>query len=439
MTEPALVGELDSGPESTPGRWSTLPLLWLLYAAQGAPFGFQATALVVLLREADASLTMIGFARLVALPWLFKPLWAPWVDATSAVRWFGRVVGRRTRWLLPSLLLLGLSFWGLSASLHSLALVVTATVMMNLIAAVMDVAVDGLAVDRIRERQLGVANIAQVVGYKVGMLLGGGLMLVASEELGWRTALRLVSLLPLAGLIGLWLYRERPEVTAIGSAARDSASRTFGSVVRHLRTALKGETARLIIVAVVTYKMGEAMADAMFKPFLLDHGLTKGDIGWLVGTWGMGFSIVGSFVGGLTASRFGYRRAVLWCAIARLVPLVGQLALSISVAGGTDLSEVSVGVVTCAEHFFGGALTTAMFALMMGQVDRKIGATHFTVLAALEVAGKAPSAWLSGVLADFSGYSVVFGMSVVASMLFVPVASLLVQAEPKSHEPQRLD
>src|SRR5688572_32653217 len=43
-----------------------------------------------------------------------------------------------------------------------------------------------------------------------------------------------------------------------------------------------------------TYKLGESMADTMFKPFLVDAGFPASRIGLWVGTWGMLFAIVGS-------------------------------------------------------------------------------------------------------------------------------------------------
>jgi MFS family permease len=74
--------------------------------------------------------------------------------------------------------------------------------------------------------------------------------------------------------------------------------------------------------------------------------------------------------------------------------------------------------VNCAEHFFGGALTTCMFALMMSRVDRRIGATHYTLLAAVEVGGKALTSTFSGVFADRFGYAPVFLGAVVLTMAF---------------------
>jgi hypothetical protein len=48
---------------------------------------------------------------------------------------------------------------------------------MSLFSATMDVAVDGYAIDTLSEQHLGYGNIAQVVGAKLGMLVGGGLLL----------------------------------------------------------------------------------------------------------------------------------------------------------------------------------------------------------------------------------------------------------------------
>ena len=69
--------------------------------------------------------------------------------------------------------------------------------------------------------------------------------------------------------------------------------------------------------------------------------------------------------------------------------------------------------VTYAEHFFGGALTVALFAFMMSRVDRRIGATHYTLLAAVEVWGKQPAAMVSGAITDATSYPFIFALAFV--------------------------
>src|SRR3954462_7362974 len=73
-----------------------LGILWTLYFVQGLPFGFQATALPVYLRAAGLSLTGIGLASALSLPWSLKIFLAPLVDRYGSAR-----MGPRRSWILP--------------------------------------------------------------------------------------------------------------------------------------------------------------------------------------------------------------------------------------------------------------------------------------------------------------------------------------------------
>src|SRR5690606_329948 len=60
---------------------------------------------------------------------------------------------------------------------------------LNLLAATQDIATDGLAVDTLSARELGPGNTAQVVGYKLGMLTSGGLLLALVGSEGYAPVL----------------------------------------------------------------------------------------------------------------------------------------------------------------------------------------------------------------------------------------------------------
>jgi MFS transporter, PAT family, beta-lactamase induction signal transducer AmpG len=122
------------------------------------------------------------------------------------------------------------------------------------------------------------------------------------------------------------------------------------------------------------------------------------------------------------ATRMTLKKAVLLTGAMRLLPLIAQWAV---VAGLALPTQGVIVPLTCAEHFFGGMLTTSMFALMMSSVDRRIGATHYTLLASVEVMGKAAPGLLSGVFVDAVGFQPVFGASVVLSLLFLGVVPKL--------------
>ncbi len=393
-----------------PGRLGRLGILWTLYFVQGLPFGFQATALPVYLRSEGMSLEGVGLATALALPWSLKILWAPLID-----RFGGGRFGRRRSWILPLQLLLAASC--AAAALvpphEGLAPILLLVLVMNLFAATLDIAVDGLAVDVLPRAELGPGNVAQVVGYKVGMLTGGGLLVWASGAIGWEGLF-----VAMAGLVGacflVSLSWREPTAGVPNEARNRRVHAGFGEILGALARSLRNPGAGWLLLFIATYKLGESMADTMFKPFLVDAGYGGQQIGLWVGTWGMLFSIVGSIGGGWLARRRPLLEAVGIAAALRAIPVAGEWWLSL-----VEPTPHRVLTVTCFEHLFGGALTTAMFAFMMGRVDRRIGATHYTLLATIEVWGKLPAAWASGYVAAHTSYSVLFGLATVLSIAFL--------------------
>jgi predicted MFS family arabinose efflux permease len=378
-------------------------LLLSLYLVQGLPFGFQTGALPIYLRGRGASLTAIGLLGVLALPWSLKALWAPLVDRFGSARF-----GRRKSWIVPLQLLMGAVAMveARVAEQGALMPLLAVVLVMNLVAATQDIAVDGLAVDMLGPRELGTGNSAQVVGYKVGMLFSGGLLLALNDVIGWEGIFVAMALLSWSAALMVVPFPEPPPPAA--------AERT--PVLRSLFEALRSPGTGWLLLLCGTYKVGETMVDAMFKPFLVDAGYTPAQLGLWIGTYGKVFSIAGSIAGGLLAWRMDHLRAVNITAVARAVPLFGVLGLSL-----WPLTDGRVIVTLCAEHFFAGALTTAMFAYMMSRVDRRIGASHYTLLATVEVLGKSPGGWVSGVLAERYGYPAVFALAAALSVAYLAV------------------
>ena len=404
-----------------------LGVLWSLYFVQGLPFGFQATALPVYLRAAGVSLAGVGLATALALPWSLKVFFAPLVDRYGSARF-----GARRSWIAP--LQLGLLACCAAAALvppgsteRGLAPILWLVLGMNLFAATMDVAVDGLAVDLLAPHELGQGNIAQVVGYKAGMLTGGGVLVWASGRIGWEGLfLAMTALVALCFLVTL-LWHER-RLSHDGGQPPVAHTR-LRDVLALLRHSVASGAGLWLLLFIGTYKLGETMADIMFKPFLVDHGFGSAQIGLWVGTWGMLLSIVGSIAGGLLAGRVPLLRAVAIAAGLRVLAVAAEWWLSV-----VDVTPARVIAVTCAEHFFSGVLTTAMFAYMMSRVDRRIGATHYTLLATVEVWGKLPAAAVSGLVAQSTGYAMLFGIATALSVAFLwlllPLARESAAAEP---------
>jgi MFS family permease len=168
-------------------------LLGSLYLAQGLPYGFYTQALPLLLREQGVRMAYItAITAGLALPWAFKFLWAPWLDRSPWTRF-----GRRRTWILAMQAVSALVLVGLAAVdlAQAPTLVMLGILAVNLAAATQDIATDGLAVTLVPPAERGLMNGLQVAGYRVGMVLAGGALLMVYGTLGWTG-----SLLALAGL-----------------------------------------------------------------------------------------------------------------------------------------------------------------------------------------------------------------------------------------------
>jgi MFS family permease len=248
-TPPLATALAASGPAALPsGR--KMVLLWTLYFVEGLPWGIQIVALPAILTEYGLSLTKIGFATALGLPWMLKIAWAPLVD-----RYGSRRFGRRRSWIVP--LQLALAAAAVAAAAlpldRALAPFLLVLLAMNAIAATLDIAVDGLAVDLLELGELGRGNVAQVVGYKLGMLAGGGVLVWASAWVGWNG---LFLLMALAILVAVALTLRLAPRDGADSVHDRNPPPTLGGILRVLGRSLASRRAAWLLLFVGTYKFG---------------------------------------------------------------------------------------------------------------------------------------------------------------------------------------
>ncbi|MGK3960719.1 MFS transporter [Sorangium sp. So ce118] len=384
-----------------------LGLLTSLYMCQGLPFGFFTQALPVLLRKQGISLEGIGLASLLALPWALKFLWAPLVD-----RFFSPRLGRRRSWILPSqgLMILVLGLLSLRGPGEGLSWVLAAVLIVNLLSATQDIATDGLAVDMLAPGERGWANGIQVAGYRAGMIVGGGALLVLFDRLGWGLTFAFMALSIALLSVPTLLTRE-----AGGAPGSDRAA----SVAAIATSFWRRPHARQVLALLVVYKLGDAFAVGMLRPFLSDIGLSLSDIGWLVGTVGFVAGLLGALAGGALVLRLGRRSSLVGFAVLQAASVLGYAYVARAEPGVPLLAAL------CAlEHFAGGMATAALFTCMMDWTCRESAATDYTIQASTVVIATGVASAASGFSAGRLGYPLHFSLAAALAALS-PVAALL--------------
>src|SRR5690606_4326488 len=169
---------------------------------------------------------------------------------------------------------------------------------------------------------------------------------------------------------------------------------------------------------VLTYKVGDALATSMLRPFLADLGLGVADIGWLLGTVGFVTGLLGALTGGALVRPLGRKPALLWFGALQTLSVAGYFAVSLA-PHTPGLLLVACGF----EHFVGGMATAALFTCMMDWCGAQSHATDYTIQASAVVIVTIAASTIGGASAESLGYPLHF-----ATAFAVSGAGLLVVA-----------
>lgn len=392
-----------AAPAESSGR--LFALLALLYFAQGLPSGLIAKALPPLLREQGVSLSAIGFTSLLALPWALKFTWAPFVDR----------YGSRKRWLLvlnslTMVLMLLVASRDIAAWVDVLPLLLAVLFCLNLVAATQDIATDGYAVSALEPEWRGLGNSIQVVGYKLGMVTGSGLLLWLVAHLGWQASYGTLTTLMLVVIVPVLFMDDAPTPAR---QARTHArwhglrgyARTFSEFV--VRPGLGWW-----LLTVALYKFGDSLGSRMTGPLLTDRGYSLAEIGVITGIAGATAGVLGAFLGGATLLRLGHREALLGFGVLQAAGLAGYLFV---VAGVPGLP--ALGAIVCVEQFADGLSTVALFTMMMDRCRAHSPGTDYSLQASLMVMVTGLAALGGGVFTDAFGYAAVFSAAALITLL----------------------
>ncbi len=373
-----------------------LLLLTCLYFSQGVPFGFFSQALPALMRERGASLPQIGLTSLLVLPWALKFLWAPLLDKYGYTRW-----GHRKTWIL-SLQLLGillLLVLGALGQADQFGFLVWGFFVANLIAATQDIASDGLAVNILGPEEKGIGNGLQYAGYRLGMVVGGGVILMLFSRLQWQGSFIAMALGLLLATIPIWRYAE-PAGERVSE--KTAASSLLLDLLRE-----PGFLGWTLIVGF--YKFGDAMINQMLKPFLVDHGMDLAAIGKLLGTAGFISALAGALLGGYLVRFIGRYRALLWFGLLQALVVFAYYLLG---KGQPDIATLYL--ICSVEHLIGGMATAALFTIMMDVCRPAAAGTDYTLQASAVVITTSLAGVVGGFVAAHWGYS---GNFLAASVL----------------------
>ncbi|MQW92296.1 MFS transporter [Acinetobacter wanghuae] len=396
-------------------------LLFSLYWAQGLPVGFMTHALPVILRAEGVSLTHIGGFGLLMLPWSIKVFWAPLVDRVGSKRW-----GHYRSWIIPTQLLtvavlIGLSFLPITAldqPLYLLAFFMS-LLLMNTIGATQDVATDGLAVTRLKGEQQHWGNTFQVVGSRLGFIVGGGAILWLIDALQWQTTFLILAALVFLNTLPILLFKESSVQSQNPTEKVDQARFSLRSYFQYF---LNNRTLKRWFLVLITFKLVDGLSGPILKPLMVDLGLSLSQIGVYITMLGAFAALLGAGLAGLCLRFISRAHTLFIFSILKIISMFGYAWLAQQYEAKHTVNEWVIYSINALEDMISAMLLVVMLTLIMQYSRKQYAATDFTFQVAIMATVSGGLYSISGIFADHFGYSLYLNFIVVCSLLsLIPI------------------
>jgi PAT family beta-lactamase induction signal transducer AmpG len=395
----------------TPAR-RTVYWVTLLYLAQGLPYGVTSKIWPVWFRIHGVSLAEIGLMGLLALPWSWKPLWAPLVDR----------FGSRRAWIVPCLGLLATicAAFPLLPADHVAPLLIAVMLTFTIASATQDIAIDAWTVQTVTGSSLGWINGLRAAAFRVAVIAAGGFALLVADRVGWGAAWWAIAGAFAALAVGA-LFLPEPGRAGGDGAPRDT--RTTRELVRAFFAWLLRPQMLPVALFALLFKIGDQAMSRMIEPFWIDRGMTLSEIGLVSNTLGIGLTIAGALIGGLFVTRFGLFHGLLWLGLGQGLSNFGYWSVA-----ALALPREAIYVASAVESFTQGLGTAALLAFLTACCRKENAATEYALLSALFSFSREVAGGLSGFGAERMGYA---GFFLFTAILAAPALCLLPWLRPQ--------
>ncbi|WP_080903670.1 MFS transporter [Parabacteroides sp. Marseille-P3160] len=375
-------------------KGSKLFTFFCLYIAQSIPMSFFSTVLPVIMRQQNFSLEIIGMLQFLKLPWILKFLWSPAIDRSSSQ------LKHYKRWIFSSeiiyaILILCISF----LDFHVTPLLIIGLVVCSFIAsATQDIATDALAVVSFGKREKSLVNSMQSMGSFAGAMVGGGLLLLLYNKLGWGNLLPYLALFVVISLLPLLFFREKQldEPLVKKDLPKANPDDLFGFFKQ------KGIWKQILFLFL--YYIGLIGILSMLKPMLVDYGYNMKEIGIMSGIVGTSIGCLASFTGGFIVRQIGRHTSRILFATLTLVTTLYFYLLVTEFPINTATLHCGISLLWASY----GLSTIVVYTTAMDCVRKGYEGTDFTIQTVITHLSSMLMAVGAGKLAGTFGYDKLF-------------------------------
>jgi PAT family beta-lactamase induction signal transducer AmpG len=301
-------------------------------------------------------------------------------------------------------------------------------VLMAIVAATNDIAIDGYYLEAIPKREdQALLSGYRVLAYRMSMVFArSGLVAFAAWAMSSATAGTAYHAWALAFSVGAGVLATLavghvfllPRVgTPVGDVETQfaRAKRVF---VEGFVTYLAQPKVSLVLAFIVLYKMGDELLFSMVTPFMLrELKITGEQYAWIAGIVGAAGTIIGAMWGGYLIKKMGLRKAMWPLTIAMNLNIWLYVWLSVAKPDPSTFSGISlIATIHGIEQIAAGLGSAALLVFLLTTCSQQYKATHYAVGSAIMSIPGTLVGGQAGAIVEAIGYTNLYILAFVAAL-----------------------
>ncbi|PCI46524.1 MAG: MFS transporter [Alphaproteobacteria bacterium] len=411
-------------------RRPALFAMLLLGFASGLPLALSFQTLSLWLFEDGLDLGDVVMFSLAGLPYTLKFVWAPFIDRLSFPV-LGRALGQRRGWLLASQISVmgAIVIVGIFASAEHPLFTAMLVISLTFASATQDIVVDAYRIDRLSDEEQALGAAMVIYGYRVGMLVSGGLGLILADLVSWTAVYVVMAGFMLVGILTTLMSKEpdqaaknvvdQSELVLRKSYAARHGVRWAGilawlhvAVWQPLEDIILRKGWWAILLTVVLYRIGNSLESVTSNLFLVEHiGFSKTQVGLVVKGFGLVSLLTGVGVGAILLKNTSMFNTLLICGVLQILSI---FLFIVQAWAGPDMSVLAMTIT--GENFATGMSSVAFVAFTSIICNKAFSASQFALLSSLGAVPRTVLSSKAGVLVEMMGWIDFFAFAMVAAV-----------------------
>ena len=282
--------------------------------------------------------------------------------------------------------LLGLLLISSINPLENLGLFAVFSVLIAFASATQDIAIDAYRIEIINNRFQGAMAAAYQLGYRVAVLIAGAGTLYIAAFNTWNFAYKVMAFFMLVGVITTLLIRE----PSLQSRKQNSTMTWFKEAVIEPFSEFffrNGYWSIVLLLMIGLYRVSDLILGIVANPFFLDVGFQLTEIASTTQVFGIGVTIFGALIGGLTVAKYEIGRPLI---LGSILLVITNLFYILLIGSGPDIRYLILTI--SVDNFALGFSGSVFIAFLSSLTSRKYTATQYALFSSLmTLPGKAIS------------------------------------------------